>query len=343
MADSKHAYVSPPQGVLEITIIRDANPRVQINLDLGIPNFTVFSMTIPLVEDQPQAMSGLIAEAVHVLMDEVATFMMSVEYEESVIVTMYAAVLSAFKGMSKEADTSKEQDRTGADPTVRTFEGTFNLPIAFVNETQKKVVTSATKIKRAPKNTHIELTYSPKQKTTVNDTARVIRQYRNRSLKQQGRPMYVVVYNMEGKPQGTISLGPNFKNNLLRNMKKGSVEFTTPHSFPDEQSMKMRLLPPGIPEMISIGGMTYLPEAVAGQDMALYHGPQDYLVKFPDGRTAVFPGRPTFRLMRRLNFPVPRNRFKWTILPPQEPKEEPKPEGSIKQDEAPGEIPAGAM
>ena len=47
---AKTAYVSPPHGALDITIIRDAQPRVTISLDLGIPNFTVFSMNLPLAE-----------------------------------------------------------------------------------------------------------------------------------------------------------------------------------------------------------------------------------------------------------------------------------------------------
>ena len=109
----KTAYVSPPLGVLEITTIRDAQPRVVVNLDLGIPNFTVFSMKFPLVEDQPKAMSGLIAEAVNVLMDEVASFMMSMDFDEEVIVQLYATVLATFQTMSKESDTSKEQDKIG--------------------------------------------------------------------------------------------------------------------------------------------------------------------------------------------------------------------------------------
>jgi hypothetical protein len=331
MSDEKQAYVSPPSGLLEITMIRDANPRVTLNLDLGIPNFTVFSMTVPMVEDQPQAMSRLISESVNVLMDEVATFMLSMEYEESVIVEIYALVLNTFKGMSKESDSAKEQDRTGADPIVRTFEGTFKMPVSFVNETQAKVVTAATKILRLPKTRHIELSYEPKRKTTVGDTARVIRQYRNRSLKQQPKPLYVIVYDQMGRPTGTLSLGPQFKNKLLSlTTKRAAVEFIQPMSFPDEQSMKMGLLPPGIPKTISVGDMTYLPEGVAGVDMALYHGPQDYLVKFPDGRSSIFPGRPTFRNMRRLNFPVPRNRFKWTLLPPPPPPEQEGQAGAAK-------------
>ena len=122
---TKTAYVSPELGALDITMIRDGNPRVTIALDLGIPNFTVFSMTFPLAEGAPREMSELIAEAVNILLDEVASFMIAQQYEEPVIVNMYQTVLSAFKGMSSEADTSKEQDvastlaSLGGDPDIQ--------------------------------------------------------------------------------------------------------------------------------------------------------------------------------------------------------------------------------
>ncbi len=321
---TKTAYVSPPHGQLDIAVIRDANPRVTISLDLGIPNFTVFSMNLPLAEGEPRAMSELIAEAVNVLCDEVATFMMAQEYEEPVIVNMYSAVLGGFKTMSTEADSAKDQDVAGQDPTVQIYEGTFDIPMDFINATQQHVVTGAKKLKREPKVRHIELTYSPRQKTKPSDTQRVIRQYRNRSLKQQPKPMFVIVYDQLGRATGTIPIGTGktFKNQLLKMLKKGGVDFTSPVSFVNEQEMKAAPLN-GIPRAISVEGMTYQPEGIAGGDMALYRGPQDYIVKFPDGRSQIFPGRPTFRKMRLLNFPVPRNRFKWTMIP-QESLEQPK-------------------
>jgi hypothetical protein len=341
--ETKTAYVSPPHGELVITIIRDANPRVLLTLDLGIPNFTVFSMTLPLAEGQPGAMSQLLAEAVHVLCDELAVFMTSLEYDEQVSTLAYATVLAAFKGMSTEADPAKEQSVTGQDPTVSTYEGTFEIPMTFINETQARVVTgSAKKIRRQPPVRHIELTYSPKERTKPSDTARVIRMYRDRSIKQMPKkPMYVVVYDNMGRPAGTIPIGPgkNFKNELLRmtHGKRASVDFSEPVSFPNEQEMKASPLS-GIPRAISVGGMTYQPEAMSGGDMALYHGPQDYIVKFPDGRSQVFPGRPTFRKMRTLNFPVPRNRFRWTLIPQdtlEQPEDMKAPEEEVKEAAAP--------
>jgi hypothetical protein len=332
----KTAYVSPPHGVLELAIIRDANPRVTLALDLGIPNFTVFSMNFPLAEGEPRAMSELIAEAVNVLLDEVASFMIAQQYEEPVIVKIYQTVLSAFKSMSTEADTAKDQDVAGQDPTVQIYEGTFDIPMDFINATQQHVVTGGVKkIKREPKVRHIELTYSPKQKTKPSDSARVIRQYRNRSLKQQPKPMFVIVYDQLGRPTGTIPIGTGkqFKNQLLKMLKKGSVDFTAPVSYTNEQEMKGEPLN-GIPRAISVSGMTYQPEAVAGGDMALYHGPQDWLVKFPDGRSQIFPGRPTFRKMRLLNFPVPKGRTNWTMIPEDQlapPKDMKAPKEEVKE------------
>lgn len=316
MAENKISYISPEEGVLEIAIIRDANPRVTIALDLGIPNFTVFSLNFPLAEGAPTAMAELIAEAVNVVLDEVASFMMAQEYEEPTIVQMYQTVLTAFKSMSTEADTSKEQDVAGQDPTVQVYEGTFKIPMEFINATQKHVVTGAAKVlKRQPKVRHIELTYSPKRKTKPDDSARVIRQYRNRSLKQQPKPMFVIVYDSMGRATGTIPIGTGktFKNQLLKMLKKGSVDFTAPVSFTNESEMKSSPLN-GIPRAVSVAGITYQPEGVAGPDMALYKGQQDWLVKFPDGRSQIFPGRPTFRKMRLLNFPVPKSRVNWTMI-----------------------------
>ena len=77
--------------------------------------------------------------------------MMAMEYDKRVMVEIYATVLATFKTMSTEADTSKEQDITGQDPTVSTYEGTFDIPMDFINETQKRVVT-AKKIERPAKS-----------------------------------------------------------------------------------------------------------------------------------------------------------------------------------------------
>ena len=420
----KSAYISPQQGTLELNVIRDANPRVTLSLDLGIPNFTVFSMTLPLVENQPRSMSELMAEAIHVLCDEVANFMLAMDFQQEVIVQTYGTILNCYKGMSKETDTDKTQGALTEDDFVKTFTGTFNLPQSFVNETQNRVVTASAipsalqglaaearkagsfaefrndfhsqikhgtywhltsdpnfkidpnkgprdmssmadgrmeagklmitshlenwdatynydeegkkkvtrpyvalidmsevprnayqqvsrgfgneffvndpskarvikvlplaqakaldrrrhaalpqseeeleefynqaitnrltagkVIKRPPKIRRIELSVEKPAKPTVSDVARVIRQYRNRSLKTQPKPLFVVVYDQMGRPSGTLPLGPAFKNKLLNLVnKKGSVEFTNAVTLENEHEMRY-LAVDGIPSTITI-------------------------------------------------------------------------------------------
>jgi 8-oxo-dGTP pyrophosphatase MutT (NUDIX family) len=225
MEPNKTAYLSPATGLLDVTVVRDAHPTVTLALDLGIPNFTVFSLKFPFAEDDERTMSGLVAEGVHVLLDEVSAFMLSVGYEEDTIVQLYATILACYRNLTLEADSDKAGTPAGRDGSIKTFEGTFKLPMAFINQTQQKVVTAAVNVKRIPQVRKIELHHEKPPKVTTGEAARVIRQFRNRSLKSQPSPMYIIVYDQMGRGQGTIPLGHNFKNQLLNMMyKKGSEE-----------------------------------------------------------------------------------------------------------------------
>jgi hypothetical protein len=215
----KTAYISPPSGNLDITIVRDKEPYCLVTLDLGIPNFTVFSLKMPVVTAAPANMTGLIAEGLAALLDEMSAFMISLQFEESIIVRIYATVLMTFHELTKEARTDAHQSEVGKDNTVVTFEGSFPLPQTFVNEVQQKVVTASSVIKRVPAVRRVELTVMKQNKVREEDVERVIRQYRGRSLKTQPKPMYVIVYDQKGRPTGTLSLGNKFKNNLLKSMK----------------------------------------------------------------------------------------------------------------------------
>ena len=213
----KKSYISPPTGNLDITVIRDKEPYVTITLDLGIPNFTVFSLKMPVVEARPADMTALLAEALSALLDEMAAFMLSMNYAEEIIVRIYATILATFKEMTPESTTDAAMSAVGKDDTIVTYEGSFQLPMNFVNETYDKVVTGAHKVvKRMPALRHIELTVMKPTKVDTQDVGKIIRQYRNRSLKTQPKPMFVVVYDQRGRPTGTIPIGNNMKNTLLK-------------------------------------------------------------------------------------------------------------------------------
>jgi hypothetical protein len=322
----KTSYISQPAGLLDITIIRDNDPRVIITLDLGIPNFTVFSLKMPVLE-QPGSMTELLAEALSALLDEMSCFMLSLAFDEKIIVAIYAMVLATFKEMTPDSKTDASQSQVGKDDTVVTYEGSFQLPQPFVDETYKKVVTGSRVLKRVPKVRRVELSVEKPQKVQKEDLGRVIRQYRNRSLKTQPRNLFMVVYDQQGRPAGTVPMGSNFRNNLLK-MTRGSQKGSTPQ-FTDAATFERlnELLYKnvvGIPKSISVGEDEYFPEAFCGEDMALYADrTHRYLVKFPDGRVVKFHSRPSVRQLRNRNFPVPSEYWRWNLVkkdevPPEE-------------------------
>jgi hypothetical protein len=216
----KTGYVSPPQGQLSLTVIRaDANPRVILNLDLGIPNFTVFSLKFPLVVGDKQALAELTSEALNILNDEVITFMLSMGYAEEVCVQICATVLACFKNFSPRSDTESNLPEVGRDDSIQTYEGNFSMPQCFVDETYSKVVTAATFVKRLPICRKIELTHAPPPKTNMDDAARMVRRFRNVSLHDQPMPLYIMVYDQKGRSRGVLPMTPNFKQEVIRNLR----------------------------------------------------------------------------------------------------------------------------
>ncbi len=320
--NAKQAYLSSPNGELNITIVRAERPEVTLSLDLGIPNFTVFSLKFPCVEDSPQGMQEMVSEGIRALLDEVSAFMISLKYDQDVIVKLYAAALQCFKDMTNESDTMSQFSDVSRDPTIKTFEGTFKMPIDFINQTQEKVVTggSGKRIQRVPVVRHLELTQTRPNKADLGDVARVIRQYRNRSIKTQPKPMFVIVYDQMGRPSGTLPLGQNFRNTLLKQIRSSKApEFTEAVTVADDTELKLKNAP-GIPKNVIIGANMYFPEGFAGDDMALYlcqtegERGKTWLVKFSDGRLIRFVERPSLQALRTKNYPVPQRYYRWSLI-----------------------------
>lgn len=141
----KIGYVSPPQGQLSLTVVRDARPTVILTLDLGIPNFTVFNLKYPMVPGETRPMTELTMEALNALNDEVITFMLSMQYDQEVCVQICAAILACFKGLGPKDDTEYGLPEVGKDESIQTYEAEFTMPQVFVDETYNKVITAADK------------------------------------------------------------------------------------------------------------------------------------------------------------------------------------------------------
>jgi 8-oxo-dGTP pyrophosphatase MutT (NUDIX family) len=209
MSETKTSYLSPASAVLEVSAVRSLEPSASITLDLGIPNFTVFSVKFPLPEDK-RAFPELAGEALGVMLDEMTAFMLSMGYRQGVIAKVYALAMECYKGMQgQEASGERE-------PTIGTVRGEFPLPTEFVNETQKQVVTAGKEVRRMPVRRRMEFVPERPARPSKSDVLKAIRRYRFQSIKNTPRPLYLVVYDNMGNPKGTLSLGPGFANDLLK-------------------------------------------------------------------------------------------------------------------------------
>ena len=242
---TKQSYLSPSTGTLEITAVRSLQPTASIVLDLGIPKFTVFSIKFPLPNGDPLAFQQVASEALGVMLDEMAAFMISTGYKKEVIARVYALALDCYKGMVT-ADNPEQREK---DPTIGSVRGEFPLPPEFINETQKCVVTaSAKQIKRMPRKRQMEFVPERPLTPSKNDVLKAIKRYRFQSIKSQPFPLYLVVYDNMGQPKGTLSLGPGFHNELLKMQykKKGSM-------MPEEAEKIVEAVTEGGGKFVGIG------------------------------------------------------------------------------------------
>lgn len=208
---SKLAYISPNNGELTIAIRRDQHPEVYVTIDLGIPNWSIFSIRFPFAQENPEDMGELVWGALRVLLDDLSLFMLSQGYQTETCTDIYARILATFKAMNVNNSDTDGGD-TDNDAAIKAYEGQFQLPGDFVNETQRKIVVGSGNmkiIKRQPPVRQLELTYMKPNKPTPNDAARVIRQFRNKIIRNQPSPLYVLVYNMKGVPVGITQLQKN--------------------------------------------------------------------------------------------------------------------------------------
>jgi 8-oxo-dGTP pyrophosphatase MutT (NUDIX family) len=137
MNETKTSYLSPASATLEVSAVRSLEPSASITLDLGIP-ITVFSIKFPIPEEKG-SFPEVAGEALGVLLDEMAAFMLSTGYRQGVIAKVYALAMECYRGMQGQ-EASEEREAT-----IGTVRGEFPLPTEFVNETQKQVVTGGRK------------------------------------------------------------------------------------------------------------------------------------------------------------------------------------------------------
>ena len=160
---SKTAYLSPKSAELTVAFDFGARPRTTIMLDIGIPNFTVFALTFPIDGLTGADLVAYTADALEAVLDEIAAFMLTLKYSEDQILVLFQLARECFRSISiKDASDGQMPDH---DNVIQMYEGTFEIPAEFVDETHLRVITAATKV-ASPEDLDVlksELTLTPAQ------------------------------------------------------------------------------------------------------------------------------------------------------------------------------------
>lgn len=140
-AGDKQAYISPREAELTVMMAMGQRPKATITLDLGIPNFSIFSISFPLDQMQIGDVPHYCADAFEALLDEVGAFMLSLQYPDDLIVAVFQQARQTFQGFDFEHATDAQM--SDKDPGMRMYEEHFPLSPEFVEETQARVVTAS--------------------------------------------------------------------------------------------------------------------------------------------------------------------------------------------------------
>lgn len=190
----KRAFISPSEGEITVVVTKVPRTEIMLSLALGMPSAPVYSIRIPYDGTDASDVKILYEEGFSALLDEVTAHLFSQGVGHDVLVQLYAQGLAAVAALE---NTPIKDDGTSVMLEVK-----FPLDQTFVDAINKFVVTAA------PKNPRQWAINMPSKKP-LTDAQRMIRERRDRALRNHPGPIFTVVYNIQGKPVGVVELNKN--------------------------------------------------------------------------------------------------------------------------------------
>lgn len=187
--ESKTAFVSPVNAELTVAIDGGSRPKVTISLDLGIPNFTRFAISVPIENLSNEQIDLFCRQAFEALLQNIAAFLISMKYSEDQTAEALAAAESAF--MELGGEDASDAGMPDQDRNLRMYEVNFALPEAFIDQTRDRVV-MASAVRRTPEVREIQL-IPMEQVTPTGTPAAGIEFFLDQSTKNTPRPFSVQV------------------------------------------------------------------------------------------------------------------------------------------------------
>lgn len=196
----KKAFVMSGTGEVAVAIVP---PRgFEVTIDLGIPQVPQFKLQVPYeAPDVPdRAVNTLAYLAAEALTEEAVSYLRGEGFEESVCEAVRGSILKAFKNISGESE-------VGIKDVLFLFEERFNLPLEFAQMVRDKIVTAAP-IKKLPKRYELQLKHPTREDRNL-EAMKAIRKFRSQTMKRQPFPLWIMLYDNNGKPQGVARIDNN--------------------------------------------------------------------------------------------------------------------------------------
>lgn len=194
----KTAHISPNLGILELTLMAQERPQALLTLDLGIPNWPVWNLRVPMDSEDGERILDMSLQA---LAEDVLNFLLVMGVNDKVAQDTYSKILMAYQ-LAKEQPAENDGDSVS-------YRAGLEISPEFIEETHKSIVTAANSKRTQPAQKPVrkmEVVRPAQKPKALQDAKQIIQKYRNRSLKGQPRPMYLLVYDYNGKPVGVKRL-----------------------------------------------------------------------------------------------------------------------------------------
>ena len=221
---SKKAFVSEKNGELTLGVFRDANPRMLIGIDLGLPTMPHFSLELPFPEDEAINANHIFNAGVAVLVEQFHVFLNERGFVENDIVEVINNLRKALETFETDQPEAFNQDDPGEVVEVK-----FPLTESFWNQIQQHEISN----KVAEYVNHalefeLRLQQRDQNQKAKEDAAKAISQFKNNIYKNSPGQLFVMLFDRNGKPSGVSRVTnqglTKWADNILDDPKKWIAE-----------------------------------------------------------------------------------------------------------------------
>lgn len=254
----KVAYVGAHEAELTIMVTQH---DLSATIDLAIPQVPTFPIRVPF-DHQPGGKTYMFHEMVTMLQAEMVKYLLAVGIPQELVDKTYYAMVKAVEGSEGGDDVKADRSGVGGDPLLErvvtlepleVFEVRWKLPDGLSEAIHQKIVTATQKVTLPSHGAHpgtFPMGHPPATlKQNYPSVRNLVQKFRGQQNKPLTGPVFVMVYDVNGRPVGVRSIkGPNWswlKKATLLQRKQAAAASVSPDTlrvYEDPTADELRLL-----------------------------------------------------------------------------------------------------